>query len=129
MHVRTVALLILPFALSCSGLTRGLEHELPDSGRDVADIDDREFDTPTRELATDGRVDEVNSASDTATDATDTDVPDADTLKAPETIDVEVHPGTLRHIGWFGPGATLTGNNATRGFGSLSGPRQALAVP
>ena len=38
-----------------------------------------------------------------------------------------VPPGTLRHVGWFGPGGVVTGTGST-GLGSLSGPRQGWLV-
>ena len=56
---------------------------------------------------------------------------DADAANSAETTDAPdapgVPPGTLRHVGWFGPGGVVTGTGPT-GLGSLSGPRQGWLV-
>ena len=50
-----------------------------------------------------------------------------ETTEAPDTPDPGIPPGTLRHVGWFGPGGVISGNGLT-GLGSLSGPRQGWSV-
>jgi len=103
-------LMFVVATIGCSGLNGGATHEMPGPGPDALDVADSGGDIPI---------------ADPASDESDTEIkPDADITDAP---DVDVPPGTLQHFGWFGPGSVLTGTGIS-GFGSVSGPQQALQV-
>ncbi len=104
-------------ALGCSSIKKDKDVvDVPD----VLDVADPGIDLAGEETThpTDVQADEGTVA----------DVPDV--LDIIETVDADVPPSVLKHFGWFGPGGILKDQSGNVvGFGSLSGPAQAIQVP
>jgi len=144
--------LIALAAVACSGIQEGAVHG-PDTAGDALDVaqesgtdpggldtyadEDPGLDAPASDdavLMDDAAVPEDGVVEDDGLEPSgDAGFRDADaaegteTTDAPDTPDPGIPPGTLRHVGWFGPGGVISGNGLT-GLGSLSGPRKGWSV-